>query len=435
MQLELEDISTPEAPFPELLNHNHAPSHLEARVIRDALSEIFIKISRIDAELIRLQSAKEKLQRFKYQHEVIVSPLRRFPNEILFEIMEHCWTNQRLEEPAQAQRSAIALASVCSRWRAVALSTPQLWTTVICNHSNHCLPLTRLMLSRSGDCNLEWHVYAQDDGYTSPVIEALRPHLRRLGYFFSKNSNQTIDTLALRTSFQRLRTIRLTCGLSQYRIFRIFQNCPVLEDAEVEMRERDQTGACNMLELRRLHLSYYDDPSEFFGRITTPNLVELTSVSMGSENWPAKSVTSFLRRSKCSLRKLGLARTNSMPRRIWLLLDSVPHLEELVIDESSETDDGIFEYLAANRTLAELRTLTVRDNEDDFYVRGLHTMLTLRLDDFNCPLSNVVIEFRNETPGLQMLRSKFGSLIEDAKRLGYVLSFRDDNGLVLNVEH
>lgn len=84
--LELEEVATPIAPFPDLLTHNHSPSDIEERTIRDILPGVCVKISMIDAELersARLQAAKQKLEQFRDQHEGAISSLRRVPNEIL----------------------------------------------------------------------------------------------------------------------------------------------------------------------------------------------------------------------------------------------------------------------------------------------------------------------------------------------------------------
>ncbi|KAH9914511.1 uncharacterized protein BXZ73DRAFT_12456, partial [Epithele typhae] len=51
-----------------------------------------------------------------------VAPIHRtFPNEILSEVLSHCWKDTR----------SIGLLHVCRHWRAVALKTPKLWQAAI----------------------------------------------------------------------------------------------------------------------------------------------------------------------------------------------------------------------------------------------------------------------------------------------------------------
>ncbi|KAJ7156647.1 hypothetical protein C8R46DRAFT_860900, partial [Mycena filopes] len=79
-------------------------------------------ISHLQAALKRLVQQCEELQTFVKTHRAVLSILRLLPDEILLEIFQHCLA------PHDARATAPWVVShVCRRWRAVALSSPQLW--------------------------------------------------------------------------------------------------------------------------------------------------------------------------------------------------------------------------------------------------------------------------------------------------------------------
>lgn len=441
----LKEFTTPIPPFPALLTHNHPPSDIETRSIQEALSRVYVEISKIDVELARLQFVKEELEQFRNQHEGAVSSLRRIPNEIICEFMEHYRTSHICEEPTQAQRSTMVLASVCSRWRAAALSTPQLWTTVVYSHSDHCLPLTQLMLSRSGDCKIELYLrghigYLPGNHYDQPSISAINSSAYRLGRISSEKYSLRMPLLGLRPPFGQLHTIKLLFDMNESEIFHIFQNCPVLEDAEIKMRATLPGGLNKALlhimpQLLRLHVIYRTDPSAFFEHITTPNLTDLCTTLVGMDRWPLPGITDLLHRSQCSLTKLGLAFTDEGSDQAELLhmFNFIPYLEELTIDEHGWTDGAIYNQLTVRiahpTQLPDLKTLVVRHDAKKMHAESIHAMLVSR--SAGCPISKVVLRFPKELPSFRT--QEFRSLSADAKLLGYTLEVRvrDERELVV----
>lgn len=440
----LERMTTPVPPFPALLTHNDPPSTLENRTVRDALSEIYTKIAGIDAELARLQSAKEKLERFRDQHEGAVSAIRCVPNEILSEIMTHCWASRSRKEPAEAQRSAIVLASVCSRWRAAALSTHQLWTTVLSKRPHDFPALKHLMLSRSGDYSLKLHIYGSDLGELTddswPLIEAIKPHLHRVCHISAESRNLTINMLSPTPPLQRLHTVKFAFSADQYELFQVFQTCPVLEDVDVKLcvsadRGPNQGSFYEMPKLRRLFVTYVRDPSRFFEHLIAPNLAEVGTVVMGSEPWPITGVTDLLQRSKCCLKKMNLDWPAPTAIELCQLFDSVSNLEEISINGLSSMKRLIYEHLTVRKEhptrLRELKTLITSDFTGYFCVDSLHAMLTSRL--LECPLSKVVVEYLYIRPDFEEILSEFGRVIEGAQRLEYALEFQEEK-VVFNID-
>lgn len=129
-------------PSPTLLSHNFPVSDVERHASRSTLAQITAAIARIDGELSRLYLAKLRLQQLQHQHELVISPLRRVPDEIIGEIMKHAMPieNDRSNSKPHA-RTACLLASVCSRWRHTAIHNPQIWTTI-----HPAIPGTLLLL-------------------------------------------------------------------------------------------------------------------------------------------------------------------------------------------------------------------------------------------------------------------------------------------------
>ncbi|KAJ7168031.1 hypothetical protein C8R46DRAFT_1094728 [Mycena filopes] len=86
-------------------------------------------ISRLQDALQRLTQQRERLQDFVKTHRAVLSVLRRVPDEILLEIFQHA--REGIPDPDATATTPWAVSHVCSRWRAVALSSPQLWARFV----------------------------------------------------------------------------------------------------------------------------------------------------------------------------------------------------------------------------------------------------------------------------------------------------------------
>ncbi|KAJ6530859.1 hypothetical protein DFH09DRAFT_994426, partial [Mycena vulgaris] len=81
----------------------------------------------------QLEDERASLSRYHTQHKAILSPIRRIPSEILAEIFS--WTlpsvlHVRRRRALNVADSPWVLTHTSGRWRAVALSTPLLWSLV-----------------------------------------------------------------------------------------------------------------------------------------------------------------------------------------------------------------------------------------------------------------------------------------------------------------
>ncbi|KAJ7706740.1 hypothetical protein B0H17DRAFT_1001174, partial [Mycena rosella] len=125
----------------ELMTTNAPPEDIELSFIRTIAAETRARlvdlenqISRLEERLQRLGNERILLSSYHVQNQAIVSPLRRMPPEVLGEIFS--WTLPSIQDVLERLRfdmshSPWVLAQVCSRWRAVALLTPSLWSLLV----------------------------------------------------------------------------------------------------------------------------------------------------------------------------------------------------------------------------------------------------------------------------------------------------------------
>jgi hypothetical protein len=112
---------------------NNPPSTAETWLVQRVLMEHTAELLRIEEETERLLK-QLRLQRRQVQdtigtHRAILSPLRRVPPEILSDIFVQCLPRTQYIGPMRHQ-APLLLGQICRRWRQVAFSTPQLWSSI-----------------------------------------------------------------------------------------------------------------------------------------------------------------------------------------------------------------------------------------------------------------------------------------------------------------
>ncbi|KAJ7457215.1 hypothetical protein B0H11DRAFT_1925153 [Mycena galericulata] len=174
-----------------LLNSNETPLESDLDSINVRLSKTDAHLAYLDAEISRLWARVARLERerallseHRAQNKGIISPLRRMPPEVLCEIF--AWT---LPHPQTAARrgptvydSPWMLTQICSRWRAIAVATPSLWSLVAISYSFPQLPdvcdpspplhpvsLVKIQLERAQ--KLRVHFYGSEYTDALPQIE------------------------------------------------------------------------------------------------------------------------------------------------------------------------------------------------------------------------------------------------------------------------
>ena len=80
----------------------------------------------IDAEIQQLQEKRAVIQKSIDSYITILSSIRRLPTDILREIFSHCLDSTR-NHIMSAAEAPMLLTHVCSLWRSVALTSPDMW--------------------------------------------------------------------------------------------------------------------------------------------------------------------------------------------------------------------------------------------------------------------------------------------------------------------
>ncbi|KAJ7590199.1 hypothetical protein C8J56DRAFT_1163821 [Mycena floridula] len=117
----------------------------KARIALDAIryqrEAVGSRIARLLAELKCLEREHSALNRPIFQFAAELSPIRRVPAEILTEIFLYCVDLDDGYNVLDIEAVPWSLSHACQAWRSVAISTPELWTSMrIISHSENNLP-------------------------------------------------------------------------------------------------------------------------------------------------------------------------------------------------------------------------------------------------------------------------------------------------------
>ncbi|KIM41467.1 hypothetical protein M413DRAFT_57011, partial [Hebeloma cylindrosporum] len=115
------------------------------------------------AEIQRLQEKKAAIQKSIDSYTIMLSPMRRLPTDILREIFYRCLHSTR-NPIISATEAPMLLTRVCSLWRSVALTSPNIWAALHIPHPDLHKIVSEVMerrcqvvkewLERSGSCLL-----------------------------------------------------------------------------------------------------------------------------------------------------------------------------------------------------------------------------------------------------------------------------------------
>ncbi|KAJ7725937.1 hypothetical protein B0H16DRAFT_1471596 [Mycena metata] len=336
-----------------------------------------------------------------------------FASGIASVIFLHCvedehsiWDDQKL--PGLFQHAApLLLLRICRQWRAVALSAPELWTSI----QVHCpyyieaiVPRLDRWLLRAGSLplNINLHYLTHPDTSSDGILQLLKRHSGQL-------QTLTLDTLPqeyfriheIVGPLSALKTIFLTCrGFSAYSGFvgmklDAFSDAPLLRDVQFLGDFRPATIALPWAQLTNLnanYLSIYDclqvlslspnlvtarfeytmigrthdavppllhlesltlrgmEPSgDILRHITTPALIHIDVEEVDVETWKA-----FIARSGCVLERLIFAGWTSSYKEY---LDGVPSVTRLEVRRLGRGFSEIVQVLGSDpNVLPNLKT-------------------------------------------------------------------------------
>ncbi|KAF7345524.1 F-box domain-containing protein [Mycena venus] len=176
-----------------LLNSNAPPDDSETTFIRAVVSDADARLASIDSEISKLQERLKQLEEervllssYRTRNSAILSPLRRMPSEILCEIFS--WTLPSIGEALitdhfDQTQSPWLVTRISSRWRAVSLSTPSLWSRIAIDYrqglkgpSTYSYSLVEVQIQRAQ--NLKIHFYGCETADSGVQIQIFRLLLR-----------------------------------------------------------------------------------------------------------------------------------------------------------------------------------------------------------------------------------------------------------------
>ncbi|KAF8960882.1 hypothetical protein BDZ97DRAFT_1831250 [Flammula alnicola] len=119
-----------------LSTNNHSPSKEELIEIRSLRTEPIKELAEVDSLILEAQKTldslterRNALQSSIELYDTILSPFRRVPHDVWREIFPYCLSTDR--NPIMSYSEApLLLTHVCSVWRSIAFTTPQIWTNI-----------------------------------------------------------------------------------------------------------------------------------------------------------------------------------------------------------------------------------------------------------------------------------------------------------------
>ncbi|KAF9060534.1 hypothetical protein BDP27DRAFT_1407072 [Rhodocollybia butyracea] len=194
----------------------------------------------LESEISRLEVQRAKIL-------LLLSPMRKLPNEILLHIFQlvcaenilqcHPWllqensTTAKITAPVIASLPAMAISSVCSRWRALALSTSGLWANLtVTTHTttngaaifSGFTDTVNRYLTRSGasPLRLALTIRGFDNAAEVPALIQLIEHARRWKTFKYKGYySLTQPSIATRVRFPLLAELDSGWGSKMWDLF------------------------------------------------------------------------------------------------------------------------------------------------------------------------------------------------------------------------
>ncbi|KAJ7429102.1 hypothetical protein B0H11DRAFT_2418089 [Mycena galericulata] len=179
-----------DSPFNRMLHTNVIPTDLESKQIHDLLTGFFESLENLDedsshihASLHALDLKRTRLRANIQAHRALVSPARRLHEDVLREIFLSCLptSHNGIMHPSH---SPLLLGQVCSGWRQITVTTPQLWASlhIVIPPASRVEGISNLILTwlgRSGVLPLEIsitvsHAFTTDPaGYSESVSNLL----------------------------------------------------------------------------------------------------------------------------------------------------------------------------------------------------------------------------------------------------------------------
>ncbi|KAK1232454.1 hypothetical protein PQX77_004431 [Marasmius sp. AFHP31] len=137
---------SPEELFVLLRSGTYVPSQETSQRIETARHQI----QDYEKSVQELRTKQASLERDMVHYRSLSSPIRRFSTEILRIIFAFACGENQLGGYFGWSSDAFSLASVCNRWRDIAVNSPDLWAEMAVDIGERAIPPMQLCLARSG---------------------------------------------------------------------------------------------------------------------------------------------------------------------------------------------------------------------------------------------------------------------------------------------
>ncbi|KAJ7483493.1 hypothetical protein FB451DRAFT_1393596 [Mycena latifolia] len=392
---------------------NAPPEAAELAYIQAVVSKTDAELAHVEKEITRLQARLQQLRdehgllsRYRAQNTPILSPPRRMPPEVLAEIFS--WTLPSIDDASRRfreSRSPWVLTHVSSCWRAVALSTPSLWSWIGIDFGEdqlNRLSMVKTQIERAH--RLRIHFYGNEKKPSQPQIEMFRlltEHSAQWEELFIELTADIVPLLAnLRHRVPSLRKLRMQWDVSESQegveSIDCFQTAPSLFDVAIFNKYHYVSTllpaqqlthyaldapwnvhavvlkvACSLIEAR-IDISFDDDPwpvsdepidlsllrrlyvshADVLRYLKVPLVQDLAYALDGDEGPDdlPRHLEPFVVRSGCTLRRLCLHGT-PVPSIAVEILRKLPSVSELAIITADAEDAAC---KAANALISHL---------------------------------------------------------------------------------
>lgn len=255
-----------------LLNSNEAPLESDLKAVDSALSKADVRLAFLDEEISRLrdrlvllEEERASVSNYRARNIGIISPLRRMPPEVVCEIFS--WTlpsaDVALQSPFSLNSSPWLLTHISSRWRAISLSSPSLWSHIVIRHWHSYPPSLRVVEAQIHRAHkLEIQFYGEEDADSRPQIEMfklLTQHSSRWGKLTLRLTSKLAPLLSsLRDQLPSLSQLSLRWdgpdSQTGVDFIDCFQTAPSLHDVGIYSQYRAVPVLLPAHQLTRCHL-------------------------------------------------------------------------------------------------------------------------------------------------------------------------------------
>ncbi|KAK1231308.1 hypothetical protein PQX77_005588 [Marasmius sp. AFHP31] len=363
---------------PELLvllsETNEPPSSFEADALRGEYKDHSRVTTLLDQEIVRLQASITALDRKRKRlgarlpsYKLALNPIRRLPNEILAYIFNLCLDEMEPDTEAPVFTSLgppnpqWVLSQVCRKWRSLALSLPQLWTSIGANWK-------------------EPDIDEEKKESEVPVVERLlslclqraRDRPLRVSWGQSYSENKLLSMLLFRS--HQWKDARLACDMDGLKLIsshtgmfpELSSLCLHFDEVnwyEARIEERAYAVFCDAPSLRSLTLSGYADGWRVLTKlvplkqITRLTITNLDDIPVGDDCWDFLPRLENLQTFSLEMHDYPEPRATPLClknlhtlilRTVWSLKDDHPFLGSLVLPALRilRFEDKVYQYEA-----------------------------------------------------------------------------------------